>query len=68
MMIPTLKIFLKVIPYRISTKYKSGSSLLGYRKNLGTREALAGTLLLVLNCYEHRKDVIMCFIDFKKFD
>lgn len=64
----TLKIFLKVIHYRISTKCESavGSSQFGFRRGLGTREALVATQVLVQNCYDQRKDVAMCFIDYEK--
>ena len=64
----TLKIFLKVIQYRITTRCENsmGASQFGFRRGLGTREALVATQVLVQNCYDQRKNVMMCFIDYEK--
>lgn len=64
----TLKIFLKIIQYRITAKCERdmGSSQFGFRRGLGTREALVAIQVLVQKCYDQRKDVMLCFIDYEK--
>lgn len=64
----TLKLFLKIIHQRIFKKCEQtiSDSQFGFRQGLGTREALVATQVLVQNCYDQRKNVIMCFIDFEK--
>ena len=64
----TLKVFLKIIQFRISRRCEIdiASSQFGFRQGLGTREALVATQVLVQNCYDQRNDVAMCFIDYEK--
>ena len=42
------------------------SSQFGFKRGLGTREALVAIQVLVQKCYDQRKDVILCFIDYEK--
>ena len=35
-------------------------------QGLGTREALVATQVLVQNCHDMRKEVVLCFIDYEK--
>lgn len=64
----TLKIFLKIIHQRIYKKCEIviSDSQFGFRQGLGTREAIVATQVLVQNCYDQRKDVCLCFIDYEK--
>jgi len=64
----TLKIFLKIIHYRISIKCERniGYTQFGFRRCLGTREALVATQVLIQNCNDQRKDIMLCFIDYEK--
>lgn len=64
----TLKIFLKIIHQRIFRKCERdiSDSQFGFRQGLGTREAIVATQVLVQNCYDQRKDVYLCFIDYEK--
>jgi len=64
----TLKVFLKIIHQRIYKKCERdiSDSQFGFRQGLGTREALVATQVLVQNCYDQRKDVCLCFIDYEK--
>ena len=39
---------------------------MGFRQGLGTREAIVATQVLVQNCYDQRKNVCLCFIDYEK--
>lgn len=65
-----LKVLLKIIHKRIYSKCeeKSGEThnQFGFKNNLGTREALYCMQLLVQKCYDQRKDVFICFIDYQK--
>lgn len=63
-----LKIFLKIIHQRIYKKCEVdiSDSQFGFRQGLGTREAIVATQVLVQNCYDQRKDVCLCFIDYEK--
>lgn len=63
-----LKIFLKVIHGRIYKKCEaiSGDTQFGFRKGLGTREALFAMKILLQQCYDHQQDVHVCFIDYEK--
>lgn len=64
----TLKIFLKIIHQRIYGKYERDISdtQFGFRRGLGTREALVATQVLVQNCHDQRKDICLCFLDYEK--
>jgi len=64
----TLKIFLKIIHYRMSIKCERniGSTQFGFRRGLGTREALVATQVLIQNFNDQRKDKMLCFIDYEK--
>lgn len=64
----TLKVFLKIIHQRIYRKCERdiSDSQFGFRQGLGTREAIVATQVLVQNCYDQRKDVCLCFLDYEK--
>lgn len=63
-----LKIFLKIIQSRIYKKCELdiSDSQFGFRKALGTREALFATQTLIQKCLDHQKKVYLCFIDYQK--
>lgn len=63
-----LKIFLKIIHRRIFRKCERvmSESQFGFRQGLGTREAIVATQVLIQNCYDQRKNVCLCFIDYEK--
>jgi len=64
----TLKIFLKIIHYRIPIKCErnSGSTQFGLRRGLGTREALVATQVPIQNWNYQRKDIMLCFLNYEK--
>lgn len=64
----TLKLFLKILHKRIFRKCEVsiGNTQFGFRRRLGTREALVATQVLVQNCHDQRKDICLCFIDYEK--
>ena len=63
-----LKIFLKIIHNRIYKKCEENISetQFGFRKGLGTRDALFALQILVQRCWDVNKDVYLCFIDYEK--
>lgn len=65
----TLKLFLKIIYQRIFQRKCEGTigdSQFDFREDLGTREAIVATQVLVQNCYDQRKNICLCFIDYEK--
>lgn len=63
-----LKTFLKVIHERIYPKLEEhiGETQFGFRKGLGTREALFSLNVLIQRARDVNCDVFACFIDFEK--
>lgn len=63
-----LKIFLSIIHQRIYHKIEDhiGDTQFGFRKGLGTREALFSIEVLVQRSRDVNSDVFLCFIDFEK--
>lgn len=63
-----LKAFFRIIHGRIYRKCeeRSDGTQFGFKNGLGTREALFCMQLLVRKCYDQRKDVFMCFIDYQR--
>jgi len=63
-----LKAFLRIIHGRIYRRCEenSGETQFGFKNGLGTRKALYCMQLLVQKCYDQRKDVFMCFINYQK--
>lgn len=68
LMCHTLKIFLKIIHNRIFRKLEEGMSdtQMGFRKGMGTREALYGISILRQRCLDMNQDLYVCFVDFQK--
>lgn len=64
----TLKLFLRIIHNRIFRKLEEeiSDTQMGFRKGLGTREALFGMNVLLQRCLDMNQDVYACFIDFEK--
>jgi len=64
----SLKIFLRIIHQRLYNKCEEvmGRTQFGFKKAMGTREALFGVQILVQNCQDVNKDVCLCFIDYEK--
>ena len=64
----TLKVFLRILHQRLYKKceWDISDSQIGFRQGLGTREAIVATQVLVQNCYDQRKDVFLCFLDYEK--
>ena len=62
------KIFIRVLTSRIETKATAYLSNIqfGFRKGVGTREAIAAIRLLCERCIDHEQDVYMCFVDYEK--
>ena len=62
------KIMLKVIIKRIEGKAINviGKTQFGFRKGMGTREAIGTMKLLCERSLEHRNDVYIRFVDFEK--
>ena len=60
-----LKTFLRVLHTRRFPKCEElrGEPQFGFKKGLGTREALFYMKILLQKAYDHRKDVFVCFID-----
>ena len=63
-----LKIFIKVIPARIRTVCESelDASQFGFRHIFGTRETMLSVNILLQKCFDQRKHVHVCFIDYEK--
>jgi len=63
-----LKVFLKVIQQRIRSTSEDAlkNTQFGFCKGLGTKEAILCLHLLLQRCYEHQKELYICFIDYKK--
>lgn len=63
-----LKIFLRIIHQRIYKKIEEhiADSQFGFRKGLGTREALFSIQVLIQRCRDVNTDVFMCFVDLEK--
>lgn len=68
LMAHTLKILLKVIHNRIYRKLDAdvGDTQFGFRKGLGTREALFALNVLSQRCMDVNQDLYACFIDYNK--
>jgi hypothetical protein len=62
------KAFTKIIHRRIYDKCESNidRSQFGFRKALGTREAIFALQVLIQRCRDVDKDVYLCFVDFRK--
>ena len=62
------KVILCVLTSRIETKATAYLSNIqfGFRKGVGTREAIAAIRLLCERCIDHEQDVYMCFVDYEK--
>ena len=62
------KIVLKVVTKRIeskATEYISRTQF-GFRKGLGTRDAIGVMRMLIERSLEHDNDIYICFVDFEK--
>lgn len=68
LMAHTLKILLRVVHNRISRKLDVdiGDTQFGFRKGLGTREALFALNVLSQRCLDINQDIYACFIDYNK--
>lgn len=64
----TLKVLLRVIHNRIFRKLDAeiSDNQVGFRKGMGTREALFGVNMLMQRCLDVNQNIYMCFIDFEK--
>lgn len=64
----TLKLFLKIIHQRIYEKIEKDNSntQFGFRKGLGTRDALFAYNVLIQRCMDVNQDVYVCFLDYNK--
>lgn len=64
----TLKLFLKVLHFRIYQRCEQyiGDTQFGFRNGLGTREALFSLQVLAQRCRDVGVDVFACFIDYEK--
>jgi hypothetical protein len=62
------KILLKILTSRIEIKCKNfiGDDQFGFRKGVGTREAIASLRTVCERSIEHDKDVFVCFVDYEK--
>lgn len=63
-----LKVFLRVIHNRIYQKLDMDieDTQMGFRKGLGTREALFAINVLTQRCLDVNQEVHVCFVDFEK--
>jgi exonuclease III len=63
-----LKLFLRVIHARLYSKCEeiSGDSQYGFKKGLGCREAIFGLKMCMQKCYDMRKNLFICFVDYRK--
>lgn len=63
-----LKILLKIIHLRIYNKCEQdmGDEQFGFRRGMGTRDALCSLVILMQKCRDQQKDVYACFIDYEK--
>lgn len=68
LMVHTLKVLLKVVHNRIFRKLDVDISdtQFGFRKGLGTREALFALNVLSQRCLDINQDIYACFIDYNK--
>lgn len=64
----TLKVFLRIIYHRIRAKCEDhlSNSQFGFRKGLGTREAILSLVVMAERCLDMRKDLYVCFVDYEK--
>jgi hypothetical protein len=64
----TSKILLRVLTNRIEAQAKDfiGRTQFGFRKGLGTRDAIGVMRMLCERSLEHGNDVYICFVDFEK--
>ena len=62
------KIMLKILTKRIEAKAKGfiGQNQFGFRKGVGTRDAIGVMRMLCERNLEHGNDVYICFVDFEK--
>ena len=63
-----LKTFLRIIHnriYRICEEH-CGETQFGFKKGMGTREALFGMKILLQRCYDYQQEIHICFIDYEK--
>jgi len=62
------KIMLKILNNRIRTKTSEyiGNDQFGFRKGMGTREAIAVMRALGERSMEHNQEVYVCFVDYEK--
>ena len=64
----TSKVMLRVLTNRIESKAKEfiGKTQFGFRKGVGTRDAIGVMRMLCERSLEHGNDVYICFVDFEK--
>ena len=64
----SLKILLRIIHNRIQNKceQKISREQFGFRKGMGTREALFSIQVLAQKCIDQQKSLYICFVDFEK--
>ena len=62
------KILLKILTKRIENKAKDyiSETQFGFRKGVGTREAIGTMRMLCQRTLEHDKEIYVCFVDFEK--
>ncbi len=62
------KVILKVLTRRIESKAKDfiGEEQFGFRKGLGTREAIGVLRQICERNLEHNRDVYVCYVDYEK--
>src|SRR5580700_3917209 len=62
------KIMLKILAKRIEAKAKGfiGQNQFGFKKGVGTRDAIGVMRMLCERNLEHGNDVYICFVDFEK--
>ena len=64
------KIVLKILTKRIQAKADSihflGNDQFGFRRGMGTREAIGSLRVLSERSIQHGKDVYICFVDYEK--
>lgn len=62
------KILLRILTRRIEGKVGAfiGRSQFGFRKGVGTRDAIGVMRMLIERSLEHDNDVYVCFVDFEK--
>ena len=62
------KVLLKVLYHRIEARSRDyiGIDQFGFRKGVGTREAIAVMRILSERCIQHDQDLYICFVDYEK--